>query len=347
MKLNKDKLFALSHGAVRAVEDQGKVRFYRFTEEQQNLYKTHRIPSYYLKTCAPAGIRLEFRTDSKSLFLKVNIPFATTRSYFSIDVCVNGELLGSINNYSGMDMTGDYTQKAYPLGSFEKGFALGDGEKTISIFMPWSVPAEIEELSIDDGAFAEPVFRNKKILAFGDSITQGCDALIPSKHYIVKLSDLLQADVYNKAVGGECFFPQLAECTQTDLFPDYIFVAYGTNDWNRVALDTFRSNCKAFYSILSAKYPGAKIFALTPVWRKDHETPRNCGAFAGIADYIEEVAAELDNVTCVNGWELVPHDEKMYGDLRLHPNDHGFAHMANNLYKAIKNLTGDFHAANG
>ena len=336
MRLSTDKLIELSHGAVRVIEECGKVNFYRFTEEQQQLYKNAGNESFYLKTFAPAGIRLGFCTDSSSLFLKVNIPFSTTRSYFSVDVCVNGEMVGSINNYQGMDMTGDYTTRNYPIGCFEKNFELGCGEKNVTIFLPWSVPAEIEEISIDDGSFAEPVVRNKKMLVFGDSITQGYDALHPSKHYTVILSELLKSDVYNKAVGGEKFIPSLVN-TDEDLVPDYIIVAYGTNDWSHTEIDRFKNNCKEFYTILSHKYSNAKIFALTPIWRRDYKEQHNCGDFSFVADYIKEVTAQLDNVYCLYGFDFVPHQEKMFGDLKLHPNDDGFEHFASNLYEAIRN----------
>ena len=164
MKLTREKLIELSHGAVRVVEERGKISFCRFTEEQQLLYKNAGNQSFYLKTFTPAGVRLVFRTNSTSLLLKVNIPFVTTRSYFSIDVYVNGEMTGCVNNYADFDFSGDYTKIRYPIGRFEKSFDLGDGIKNVTVFLPWSVPTEIEEISIDDGAFAEPVVRNKKCL---------------------------------------------------------------------------------------------------------------------------------------------------------------------------------------
>ncbi len=337
MKLTAEKMAELSHGAVRVTEEDGKVNFHRFTEKQQSLYKNSGKESRYLKTFAPAGIRLEFKTDSKSLFLKVNIPFAATRSYFCVDVLKDGEMIGNINNYHGEDMSGDYVKKEYPLGSFEKSFYLGLGEKTVTIFLPWSVPTQIEELSIDDGSFTKAVKRDKKILVFGDSITQGYDAENPSKHYTVKLAELLNADIYNKAVGGEVFVPALVE-TEEDFVPDLIIVAYGTNDWSNAEACVFKKNCREFYEALSRKYPSVKIFALTPIWRKDLDRQVKCGEFSFVSDYIYEVSQSLCNVYCIRGFDFVPHDEKMYADLRLHPNNDGFKYFADNLFEAIKNM---------
>ena len=215
MKLTTNKLAELAHGAVKVIDDEGKTKFYRFTEAQRELYKNSGNESFYTKTFTSAGVRLVFKTDSKSMFLN--------------------------------------------------------------------------------------------------------------------------ADAYNKAIGGEIFIPALAD-TKEDFVPDYILVAYGTNDWSHCELDVFEKNCKEFYEILSRKYPSAKIFALTPIWRKNHYEEHNCGTFSSAADYIEAVAEKLDNVYCLRGFDFVPHQENMFGDLCLHPNDDGFAHYAKNLCEAVKDI---------
>lgn len=335
MKLTLEKLRELSHGAVRVEEKDGKISFYRFTQEQQLFYKNAGNEAIYSKTFAPAGVRLVFKTNSTSLFLKVNVPFITTRSYFSVDVYVNGDMIGNIDNYGNVDKSVDYTKKSYPIGNFEKEFKLGDGEKTVAMYLPWSVPLEIEELQLDENSYAMPIPRDKKILIFGDSITQGYDALHPSKHYSVFLADSLMADGYNKAIGGEKFVPQLAD-TNEAFFPDYIIVAYGTNDWASGDFESFTKNCNEFYEILSKKYPLAKIFAITPIWRKNYNEQLGRADFFSVSKYIEEVVSKYDNVFFIDGFDFVPHVQNLYGDLILHPNDEGFAHYANNLYDAIK-----------
>ena len=335
MKLTKDTLAEIAHGAVRVEEENGKIKFFRFSEEQQMLYKNSGNESFYRKTFAPSGIKLEFETDSKSLYIKVNVSPSTTRSYFSIDICVNGELAGCLKNFDEEEMTGDYPAKSFPLGTFENRFELTTGEKTVTVFLPWSVTLELEEFSLDDGSFVKAVAKDKKMLVFGDSITQGYDAIHPSNHYISALSGLLNAEACNKAIGGEKFIPDLVK-TDEAFNPDYIIVAYGTNDWAHDDKDKFKRNCKEFYELLSRKYPDSKIFALTPIWRKNYKEPNNCGEFSFIADYIKEVTEGLDNILCINGFNFIPHDENMYGDLRLHPNDEGFKHYAKNVYEEIK-----------
>ena len=69
MKLTKNQLVKISHGAVRTTEENGKVVFFRFTEEQQELYKNTRRESFYLKTFTTAGIRIEFIISSAGISL--------------------------------------------------------------------------------------------------------------------------------------------------------------------------------------------------------------------------------------------------------------------------------------
>ncbi len=340
MKLSVGDLKNFSHGAVGFAEGKGRIRFYRFTEEQQLLYKNVGDgPFYlYLKTFTSAGIRLVFKTNSTSLFLKVNISQITTRSYFSYDVYVDEKMVGSIDNFSDGDMLPDYTVGSYPIGSFSKKFYLGKGIKTVTIYLPWSVVSEIEEISIDDEAFVEAVKRDKKMLIFGDSITHGYDALHPSKHYIAKIEDYLGVDGYNKSVGGEVFFPELAK-TAEDFVPDYIIVAYGTNDWGfDKDPDDFKLRCKEFYEILSEKYPTSKIFAITPIWRADYKDYRKIGDFMNLANHINEVSSKLHNVYCIQGFDMVPHQRSLYADWGLHPNDEGFEYYANALCKQLNEI---------
>ena len=48
---------------------------------------------------------------------------------------------------------------------------------------------------------------------------------------------------------------------------------------------------------------------------------------------IKEVFENQENITVVSGFDLVPHDENLFGDLSLHPNDKGFAYYVDTLKK--------------
>ena len=174
----------------------------------------------------------------------------------------------------------------------------------------------------------------KKLLALGDSITQGYDAQRPSSRYTARLAEMLDAEEINKGIGGEIFFPELAKTREAST-PDYITVAYGTNDWSKTEEADFPERCRAFYEALSRNYPDAKTFAITPIWRKDCTEATAFGSFENVEENIRNIVENFENITCVCGYVFVPQDEKYFADLRLHPNDAGFTHYADALYRKM------------
>ena len=267
MKLNLDQIKAITTGAVRIIQTEEGFQFHRFTAEQEELYKEKR-PTLWEKCFSTSGVKLCFRTDSKTLSLAGWTRKATAREYYAIDVYKNGEKLGDIKNFDPEKLVGLYTTTTWELGNFEGSFDLGDGEKEICIYLAWSVALALTAVELDGGATLIPVKRPRKLLCFGDSITHGYDARYPVNKYVTRLAAVLNADEYNKAIGGEIFQPWLA-ATKDEIDPDYITVAYGTNDWSACQPDVIVRNCIGFYANLAANYPNIPIFAITPVWRKD------------------------------------------------------------------------------
>lgn len=321
MKLSYEQVVSITQGAVKVERKENSIQFHRFTEEQEKVYAAS---EYHPKQYATAGVRLHFKTDSTRLFMKMKTSQGSSRKFFAHDVLVDGKFVGSLKNK---------TEDCY--GVFEESFALGEGTKTVCIHFPWSVCSMLEELSLDDGSFIEPVKREKKILIFGDSITQGYDAADPMNRYAANLADALEAEEINKAIGGEKFCPWLAEM-RDDIEPDYISVAYGTNHWHRASSEEFREICETFFDKLVHNYPNAKIFAITPIWRKDRTDETRFKYFEEIGEIICDVVKKYNNVKCISGRNFIPEDEKYFSDLYLHPNDEGFKFYSDGIRKAIQ-----------
>jgi hypothetical protein len=122
-----------------------------------------------------------------------------------------------------------------------------------------------------------------------------------------------------------------------EMNPDYITVAYGTNDWSHRPYDDVKESCRAFYKKLSELYPNSKIFAITPIWRASHMRKTEFGAPTyKVDDMIREVCADLPNVTVITGWKFTPAHSDFYEDQTLHPNDLGFGIYTQNLYAELK-----------
>ncbi len=339
MKLSLEQIKEITCGAVNVCEKDGAFRFCRFTDEQRETYRICKPnrPDFYDKTLATAGVKLRFVTDSQKMFLKINILDinASSRCFYSFDVFKNGKMIGAVDNFSDVEFCENYTAVKFPLTCNSGEFDLGQGEKTVCVHFPFSVAAEILELSLDDGAIIKPVKPSKKMLCFGDSITHGYDALHPSGMYTAKLAETLGAEEYNKGIGGDIFFPELAD-TKDPIDPDYITVAYGTNDWSGCPREATRSRIKGFYENLRKNYPNAKIFAIIPIWRADCDEEKTYGKFELVACDIREICTEIGGITVIEGIDLVPHDPEYFGDFRLHPNEKGFEEYFKNLYKEIK-----------
>ena len=335
MKLTFDQIKAITCGTVLIEQTDGGVQFHRFTQAQRDMYELKSKDNFFKKCFATAGVKLSFRTDSKNLGLKVLTKETCMRTYMSFDVFVNGSPVGYLDNYADLEIPKDYSVEKFPLGAYEKVFDLGEGFKTVTVHLPWNTLVILRELTLDEGAAVEPVKPAKKLLAFGDSITQGFDALRPSRRYISQLAEALDAEEINKAIGGECFCPDLAEL-KDELVPDYITVAYGTNDWSKTSHEFFLKQSRSFFLELRKQYPGAKIYALTPIWRSNEQTlAKTREPFSAIEAGIRAAIADLDNVTVIPGYDLVPHGVEYFGDYGLHPRNEGFDHYFKNIMKAI------------
>ncbi len=330
--LDYETVKSITFGAVRIEEDNG-LRFRRFTEEQENVYRKYRNDDSMLrKIFSASGVFLEFKTDSPRLYMEYDVKIASSRGYYAFDILCDGEKVESFTNIrEGEKLIGG----EFVLSNEKRSVDLKEGMKTVRIVFPWSAEPIVKAIGLEDNSVIEPVAEKKKLLMFGDSITQGYDAIYPTLSYAYILADMLGLESYNKAIGGEVFFPELAEC-KDDFVPELITVAYGTNDWSIISCDEFKENSRRFFELLANNYPGVKIFAITPIWRKDCEESRQMGRFEVVRNHIFDLAQKYDRVTAIDGFDFVPHDEGLYADLYVHPNAEGFGFYAKNLYNSIK-----------
>ena len=310
-------------GAAEAVESGGEWTFHRFLPGQAQAYRDAGNEDFYRKTFATAGVRLTFRTDAESLSFDYRFAYGSSRKFGFFDICVDGAIVA----HFGLDEDDGARHHVEAT--------LGQGEKDVEIYFPWSRQAFVSNLALDGATFATPLRRSRTMLSFGDSITQGYDAQYPSLAYAEAIARLLGADNTNKAIGGDRFFPALLE--EPDTFqPDIVLVAYGTNDWRRCEPADVRARAKAFYERLATLYPAARILAVTPIWRADPPSDSVFGEDVRcIGRIIQDACKDIPNAAVIPGYNLVPHLPEFFSDLRLHPNDIGFALYAQNLLREI------------
>ena len=312
-----------ARGAAESVETDGEWTFHRFLPGQAQAYRDAGNEGFYRKTFATAGVRLAFRTDAESLSFDYRFAYGSSRKFGFFDICVDGAIVAHI----GLDEDDGVRHHAEA--------ALGAGAKNVEIYFPWSRQAFVSNLVLGGATFAEPLRRPQTMLSFGDSITQGYDAQYPSLAYAEAIARLLDADNVNKAIGGDRFFPTLLDEPDTPS-PDFILVAYGTNDWSHCQPDDVRARAAAFYGRLAALHPSARILAVTPLWRGDPPSHSSFGEDVRCIDrLIRDICKDIPSAVVIPGYNLVPHLPEFFSDRRLHPNDIGFAIYAQNLLKEI------------
>ena len=324
MILNFEQVRMITRGAVRITEENGYYRLYRFTEAQQKAYEETGNRDYYFRTFATAGIRLAFQTDSPYVAFDYHFVGASSRLYAHFDIYENGHMVRHFG-FEGTDATEGKVK-----------IPLSNGIKDVEIYLPWTRRTDLANIELEDGSQLQAICRKYTMIHYGDSITQGYDARYPSLSYASQIARLMDADAVNKAIGGDRFFPALLD-EPDDFSPDFITVAYGTNDWTHRTQEEMRQKCRAFYQRLSELYPNTRIFAITPICRLNAGGCNSPFAAPLVTQdaIIRELCADLANVTLINGWKLVPAQKEFFADFVLHPNDIGFCLYAENLYKEI------------
>ena len=337
MKLGLSEVKSITSGAVRITEDEKGFHFSRFTEEQENLYKL-RSEDFYIKSFSTSGIKLCFTTDSNKLSLKGAVYPGSTRTYYAFEIFCNDIKLGGIQNFEEASISADYTTQNWPLGEFSKSFDLPQGMNKVTILLPWTVKAVIKELEVDDNAAIVPVKRKNKVLCFGDSFTQGYDALYPSSKYISRLAQYLDGEEYNKAIGGERFYPELA-LTKDSFTPDFITIAYGGNDRYGSSEEELTMHCSQFFENVRKNYPDVKIIAIAPLRCEDYVETCKMKAFSTVAQTIERIAKSQKNIIYIPACDYVPREGKFFAD-NVHLNDTGLDLFCKNLLNEMDAIGG-------
>ena len=320
MKLSLSDVKNITLGAISVIEEEGGIAFKRFEGAPLDHYgKSGR---------SSASVLLDFYTDAT----KISIDYRISRV---------GRAFGFFDLYEEDTLTYHFgkevsEEEGFYLGHFEA--PLSSGEKRVRLYMPNLFETNIINLELNDGASLRASEHGKSLLMMGDSITHGYDALFPSLSYANIVAREFNFEMINQAIGGEMFktvsLPEVSTLT-----PDYITVAYGTNDWSwsEKTLEQCVENAHAYFKKLRGLYPTSRVFYISPLYRGDEGRITTLGDFFGAVEAFAAVAREYGaEVIC--GRELIPHSSLMFDDKYLHPNDLGFTQYASMLIKRLKAL---------
>ena len=322
MKADLNLIKTLTFGAHEIIEVNGMYEFNRMTPEQIAILQ--KTQDFAKKATASSGIQMDFTTDAEAVRFSGFFAPATTRKYAFFDIFVNGCMV----QHSGVE-------DIFETADFEVMIPLKGNSNRVTIYFPGLTKTTLKTVEFVNASTVTPAKKSKKMICYGDSITQGYDAVYPSFAYTNLLAAELDAEIFNKAIGAEIFNPAFAAC-KDDIKPDLITIAYGTNDWRKGATcESLEKNATEFVQNVIKNYPGTPIIALLPIWRKDMEDIHPTGQLTDAIAILRKVYESFDNVKIIDGMPLVPHLPEFFADGYLHPNDSGFLLYGKNLINAI------------
>lgn len=300
--------------------------FHRYSEAQERFYEFSNW-DFYRKCYATAGVRFDFETDASSFSFDFELHCASSRFFYNFDVFVNGAPPEHIGE----------EKPASTRSRFE--IALPAGEKRVTVWLPCLYAVFVKNVCADGASFVKPVKFKKKLLAIGDSITQGYDARYPSNAYPSVLSRELDIDVVNHGIGGDVYHEgNLGR--GAGFRPDFVTVLLGTNDWSKRKWDHFYASVENYYDRLDELYSGVPKVVVTPLWRGDNRRITGVGRFSDAAGAIIREAGKHSGVTILDGTKLIDHNAELFSPDLLHPNDAGFANLASRLCRELKKIFG-------
>lgn len=316
MKLTFEQIKAITFGAVDIWQENGPILFSRCTKKQAEIWTSLR-PDLGANSRSGSGIRLDLHTDSS----QVNIlPYAPS----PFEIWIDG-IFCQCTNWECYDCANPTIQ-----------IPLGEGNHRLTVYFPGLTHqySGIYSIEVDDGASVVPHAYDRKILFFGDSITQGAGASFTSLTYAQQVARALNADFLNQGIGGAFFAPKAFD-KSIDFDPDIVTVAFGTNDWGFFrGPDRLELRSREFLDLLCEKYAGKKLFGISPIWRNDPGTVTGVGTFAQCCQIVKD-AIRSHGMTLIEGEELVPHQTLFFTD-GLHPNASGHTVYADSLLKKLQ-----------
>jgi len=318
--LNDIQFRNITHHCLKTVAiGDGYYGFERFDERQYRHYESQ-SESRAIRARCTSSVAFDFISDTTEIRFCYRMLERTNRSYAGFDLYIDRIFCDHL-----------FFETLPEQGTVSFSIAAGGkGPHRITVWLPWAMNLEIGMFSVDDGSMVEKVEKSKKILFFGDSITQGYDATYPSMSYVNRVGRHFDAEILNQGIGGYVFdsenlFPDIG------FEPDLIFVAYGTND-KRKDMNAYRNNVGGYMRRLSEIYPKQPIYVITPIWRTDVSGTEE---FDRVYPIIEAACAPYPNITVVDGRSCVPHLTSFFADRRVHPSDLGFGEYANRLISLL------------
>lgn len=324
MELSLQQIQSITHN-VFGFNEKG-IMFNRFLDKQYDAFKNE-SEDFYIRSKASAGVTFDFITDSDYFAMKFKFDKGSSSPYGCFDIYVDKVLVD---------------HKNLIMKSESLGVELPKGEHRLTIYFPWTVDVTVKNVYLSDDSCIKEIKHEKRILAIGDSITQGYIVEYPSLMYSSILGFDLDVEVINQGVSSYYFNPDSLTDDLNKYNFDLVTVFYGTNDFIRCETkDEFISCAKSYLDRLLTIFEKDKIVGIVPLYRGfDYDTVvKNMYKeynFEDCQNILKDLYKEYD-IKCID--EVgIPHLKEFYAPDGIHPNEFGHTVFGKNIVYDIKKI---------
>ena len=347
------------HGEVGATERYHRwVRPLRFSDEQIRALGSVQAwhPGLYRQMArTTAGICIEFETDAREVALEV-WPDAEPKATRAV--------LAEVERYTGTgwmphdgisaDVERHHIACRMPaeregvlffsLGGHDPEDALGlqplpgmGRNRHVRIWLPALRGCQIRDLMCD-GTYLHQVPRRKALLVLGDSIAQGFVSGDPAFAWPTLLATRLDLDVVNQGVGGQVFQPGTLFGFAGLVDPARIIVAFGENyRYEPCMARRISRDIRSYLLEVSRLWPHVPTQVITPLWHDEEASPSHpMSCYEQLPSFLSAHCAPHDQMTLIDGMELLDHDPELLADGYEHPNLRGNRQIATRLNAVIR-----------
>lgn len=330
----------------------------------------------------PAGVRLELATDATELELDVLATFldvdgsAVGPPTAGFDLVVDGEVVGTDDVGHGTRVVVDTGTGAFDVAEGDPvtvRFGLpGDPSARVEIWFPHATTLELRGARSTDGSRLAPApGRSRRWVHHGSSISHCLEVERPTRTWPALVARRAEVDLQDLAFAGQCLLDPCVARTIRDLPADLISLKLGINVVNG---DTMRERAfvpalHGFLDLIREGHPSTPLIVATPIHCPIAETepgpheegpdgryrrvPRAAELAVGalhltrIRELIAEAvdarrAAGDEHLHRLDGLALFGPDD--IDDLPdgLHPNEAGYARMADRFFALVFAAGGTF-----
>ncbi len=316
----------VSRQVIRTPEGNPRVRFDRVLKHNRNYNKDN------------PGARLRFRTDAKAV--TVHLYYNELHTSPSAR---NGVGVWRIDGMGRPEWQFNTKEKRTKRAPEKVQVSLpADGKfHDYEIILPYGDAVDVDGVEVNDGAeFATPAPRPRYRAVFhGDSVTHGHTASRIDRTYPWLVGEKKNWQIINTALGG-LSSPSLQPEAIASIPMDRLVVMIGVNDWQGGRPPAaYAAHVVKFLQEFRRRCPETPVTLITPLWVGPKWRPKSVKF--ELPEYrtaAEQAVKQLADprIQVIDGDTLIDHDaEKYFTPVAVHPNDAGFAQLAERLARQL------------